>query len=120
MKFRELRQQFSEFNKLRIPTELFTKISKEIFKSSLVEPNGILGARINMKLALDGGKIIDLGRFAYDPATLTTFEVFITIKEEVTSVKKLLHAFKLYQQFGKFLPAYIDANNFEFSKRKLY
>ena len=81
---------------MRVPTDIFSKISKEIFKSSLDEPNGILGARLNIRLQLDGGKIVDVCRFAYDPTTFTTFEIFIILKEDVTSVKKLLHAFKLY------------------------
>lgn len=120
LNFREFKKQFNELEKTRIPADIFHRIAKDVFKSSFEEPNGILGARLNIRLQLDGGKIIDLGRFAYDPLTLSTFEVSIILKEDVTSVKKLLHAFKLYSNFGKFLSTYIHNSNYEFTKRKLY
>ena len=120
LKFREFKKQFVELEKIRVPADIFTKIAKDIFKVSLDEPNGILGARLNIRLKLHGDKIIDVGRFAYDPTTLSTFEVSIVLHEEVTSVKKFLHAFKLYSNFGKFLSTYIDGTNYEFKKQKLY
>jgi hypothetical protein len=120
LNFREFKKQFNELEKIRIPADIFHRIAKDVFKSSFEEPNGILGARLNIRLQLDGGKIIDLGRFAYDPLTLSTFEVSIILKEDVTSVKKLLHAFKLYSNFGKFLSTHIHNTNYEFTKRKLY
>lgn len=119
LKFREFKKLYLQKQNILIPEELFSKIAFAILKEACEEPNGILGARINLKLIYDG-KLIEVARFAYDPCTLTTFEVFITIKEDVRSLKKFLHAFKLYSNFGKFISTYLDENNYEFTKRKLY
>jgi hypothetical protein len=122
LKVREFKRQYQSQCKqsLSVPAGLLAKVSRDIFTASLDEPNGILGARINVKLHCHDGRLVEVARFAYDPCTLTTFEVFVIIKEDVRSIKKILSAFKLYANFGRYLATHIDENNYEIVKRRLY
>jgi hypothetical protein len=117
LKFRDFKKT-ADIQKI-IPQNLFHKIARDVFKASLDEPNGILGASIHIKFLYEN-KTIDLCRFLYDPCTLTTFEITFTIREDVKSIKKILQAFKLSTSFGKYLNVYLDESNYEFSKRKMY
>jgi hypothetical protein len=119
LKFREFKKNTNTEKTICPPQTLFHKMSRDVFKASLDEPNGILGARIYIKFVYEN-KTIDLCRFLYDPCTLTTFEITFTLREDVKTIKKIMHAFKLYANFGKYLNVYMDENNYEFSKRKLY
>ncbi len=119
MKFRDFKKTWSIDKVLSHPQNLFYKIASDIFKASLDEPNGILGACIHIKFLYEN-KTIDLCRFLYDPCTLTTFEVTFVIGENVNSMKKILQAFKLYISLGKHLNVYLHENNYEFLKKKMY
>ena len=127
-----------------IDGDLFYKLAESIFKTAIEEPNGILGARIKMRLMLDGGnnnnnnnnnndnnnnnlnntnneKIIDIcDFFSYDSHTLATSEITVTIREGSSGLKKFLQAFKLSSGFVKYIPLYVDTSYFDLSKRKLY
>ena len=106
---------------LNTESDLFTKIAEKIFELASEEPNGILGARIKLKLMCDGGKNYDICQsFPYDSSTMSTSEIVITIKEDITSFKKLLMAFKLYSNIGKYFSLHIDSNNFDIVKFRLY
>jgi hypothetical protein len=106
---------------LNSESDLFTKIAEKIFELASDEPNGILGARIKLKLMCDGGKNYDICQsFPYDSSTMSTSEIVITIKEDITSFKKLLMAFKLYSNIGKYFSLHIDSNNFDIVKFRLY
>lgn len=106
---------------LNTESDLFTKIAEKIFELASEEPNGILGARIKLKLMCDGGKVYEIcPSFPYDSSTMATSEIVITIKEDITSFKKLLQAFKLYSNIGKYFSLHIDSNNFDIVKFRLY
>lgn len=106
---------------LNTESDLFTKIAEKVFELASDEPNGILGARIKLKLMCDGGKVYDMCQtFPYDSSTMATSEIVITIKEDITSFKKLLQAFKLYSNIGKYFSLHIDSNNFDIVKFRLY
>ena len=106
---------------LNTESDLLSKIAEKIFELASDEPNGILGARIKLKLMCDGGKQYDICQsFPYDSSTMSTSEIVITIKEDITSFKKLLMAFKLYSNIGKYFSLHIDTNNFDIVKFRLY
>jgi hypothetical protein len=106
---------------LNTESDLFTKIAEKIYELASDEPNGILGARIKIKLMCDGGKIYEIcPSFPYDSSTMATSEIVITLKEDITSFKKLLQAFKLYSNIGKYFSLHVDSNNFEIVKLRLY
>lgn len=85
------------------------------------EPNGILGARIRMRIMCEGGKVYDMCQcFAYDSNTMATSEITVTIKEDIRSLKKLLQAFKLYSNLSKYVSLHVDSNNFDIIKKRLY
>jgi len=67
------------------------------------EPNGILGAVINLRLVCDNGQVFEICQgVAYDPSTMSTSQISITLKEDVTSVKKFFQGFKWYANIGKY------------------
>ena len=72
---------------------------------------------------LDNGKLIDVCQFfAYDSKTFATSEITVTIREDVTKMKKFLLAFnKVFtNSMDRFLALKIDSNNFDIAKKKLY
>lgn len=101
--------------------DLFLKIAESIFKTAIEEPNGILGARIQMRLLLDSGRSIDMCQFfPYDSNTLATSEITVTIREGANGLKKFLQTFRLASGFVKYVPLTIDTNYFDMAKNKLY
>lgn len=104
-----------------INSDTFTFIAERVFQLASEEPNGILGAVINLRLLCDNGQVFDICRgVAYDPSTLAMSQINITLKEDVTGLKKFFQAFKLYSNIGKYLSVHIDSKNFDVEKLRLY
>lgn len=106
---------------LNTESDLFTYVAEKIFGLASEEPNGILGAVINMRLQCENGQVYTICQSVpYDTSTIATSEITITLKEDVTSLKKFLQAIRLYSNVGKYLALYIDAKNFETNRARLY
>ena len=106
---------------LDVDTDLFTKIAQKVLELASEEPNGILGARIRLRIMCEGGQCYDMCQcFAYDSNTMATSEITVTIKEDIRSLKKLLQTFKLYSNFSKYVSLHVDSNNFDIIKKRLY
>ena len=115
-------KQLSNLNLYMEPdSDLFMKIAESIFRMGVEEPNGILGTRIKLRLMLDDNKLYDMCQFfAYDSNTYATSEITITLKEDVTKLKKFLLGFKFLSSFDRYVSIKIDSNDFEINKKKLY
>lgn len=106
---------------LNTESDLFFHIAEKIFQLASEEPNGILGTVINLRLECDNGRTYDIcQKVPYDHSTTATSEFTITLKEDVTNLKKFLKNFKMYSNLGKYLAMHIDSNNFEVVKQSLY
>lgn len=102
-------------------SDIFTYIAEKIFELAFDEPNGILGTVINLRLISDNGKVYHIcNGIPYDQSTIATSEITITLKEDVTGLKKFLKAFKWYSSVGKYFALHIDSQNFDISKKRLY
>ena len=132
--FRLLELKFHEFKKqlvllelksgsvyLNTDSDLFTSMAEKIYELASDEPNGILGAVINLRIECDNGRLHQVcPSFAYDPTTMATSEIQITFKEDVTSFKRFLKAFRWYANIGKYLALHVDSKNFDIVKHRLY
>ena len=141
LKFREFKKKLASSKNLQqllnttglylnSDSDLFTKIAEEIFKQASDEPNGILGARIQLNLAYDNDKCVCIAEsFAYDTNTMPTSEIVVNLRQDkgnlngdssasgLTLIKKCLrylHAKYFQHRFT------IDSNNFEIIKNRLY
>lgn len=104
-------------------SDLFIKIAESIFKLASEEPNGILGARLKLRIQLENGKCVDMcDCFPYDASTLSTSDIIITLKQDskTTGFRKFLQSFKLFANLGKYFPLSIDTKNFDIIKFRLY
>lgn len=149
LKFRDFKKEFSNFNQhkshgnskkvqqnqpekphlknsyssvfLNTESDLFTHIAEKIFELVYDEPNGILGAVINLKIICDNDKVYHICQNTpYDHCTFATSEVTITLKEDVTGFKKFLQNFKWYTSLGKYFAMHIDSKDFDITKKRLY
>lgn len=100
--------------KLCISDEILQKVANNIFDLSFNEKYGILGARINLKILKNDGTLIEIARFSYDPCTLSSFEIFITLKEH----QKRLLSFGLFK--NNYNRSIIKLNDFDYSKRTFF
>ncbi len=102
--------------------DLFTKIAERIFELGSEEPNGILGARIQLKLRLSNGKVHDCSElFAYDSSTMATSEIIVTLNEDVTRpARRFVNKFKILASLEKYLAIQIDPVAFAVTKNRLY
>ena len=103
--------------------DLFTRIAEKLFKMACEEPNGILGTRIKLSLALDNAATVDVcDFFAYDSKTFATSEITVILKEDVTKLKKFVLACGKVFSLGvdRFVALKVDSVNFEIAKKKLY
>lgn len=106
---------------LNTDSDLFTYVAEKIFGLASEEPNGILGAVINMRLQCENGQVYTICQSVpYDTSTIATSEITITLKEDVTSLKKFLQAIKFYSNVGRYLALHIDAKNFDTNRVRLY
>jgi hypothetical protein len=113
---RLLQHKIRDFTKLTrkkicVSDEILYKIASIVFNLSKNEKYGILGARINLKVLMKDGTYTEIARFAYDPCILTSFEIFITLKEH----RQILFNFRLFKNDDNRLK--IRLNDFEYSKR---
>lgn len=106
---------------LNTESDLFTYVAEKIFELASEEPNGILGTVINMRLQCENGQMYTISQgMPYDTSTIATSEITITLKEDMTSLKKFLQAIKCYQNVGRYLALHIDAKNFDTHRVRLY
>lgn len=106
---------------LNTESDLFIHMAEKIFELASEEPNGILGAILNLKLQCDNGKVYHICKSTpYDQTTIATSEITVTLKEDATGFKKFLQAFRWYSHIGKYLALQIDSKNFEVTRERLY
>lgn len=143
LKFREFKKRLSASKSIQqtlnttglylsSDSDLFTKIAEQIFKQASDEPNGILGARIQLNLASDADKCVCVAEsFAYDASTMQTSEIVVNMRQDkcqnsngdsssvggLALIKKCLrylHAKYFQHRFT------IDSNHFDIVKNRLY
>jgi hypothetical protein len=102
--------------------ELFTQIAEKVFQMAIEEPNGILGARLQLRLELISGKSFDISDlFAYDASTMATSELYITLKEqEHSKTKRFVNKFRVLSSLDKYFAMQIDSENFNITKKRMY
>ena len=101
--------------------DLFTRMAERIFELALDEPNGILGARMQLKLELANDKVYECSEmFPYDPSTMATSEIQVTMCEDVSHTRKFLSKFKMLSRLDKYLACQVDPVNFSIAKSRLY
>lgn len=106
---------------LNTESDLFTYVAEKIFELASEEPNGILGAVINMRLQCESGQMYTICQSVpYDTSTIATSEITITLKEDVTGLKKFLQAIKFYSNVGRYMALHIDTKNFDTNRVRLY
>jgi hypothetical protein len=107
---------------LNSDADMFTKIAERVFELGSEEPNGILGARLQLKLRLGDGQVCDCSElFEYDASTMSTSDIIVVINEDVSSCgRKLVSKFKMFSSFEKYLAIQIDPVAFTVAKNRLY
>lgn len=143
LKFREFKKKLSASKSmqqtlntaglsLNSDSDLFTKIAEQIFKQASDEPNGILGARIQLNLVYETDKCVCMAEsFAYDVSTMQTSEIVVNMCQDkclnsngdssgvgglalIKRCLRYLHAKYFQHRFS------IDSNNFDIIKNRLY
>ncbi len=121
--FKDFKKAFTKQsqNHIHINTDLFTYIAQKVFELASEEPNGVLGALISLKLECHNGQVFEIcNGLAYDSSTMPTFQISITLKEDLTSFKKIFQTFKWYSNIGKYFSLHVDSKNFDIKKVQLY
>lgn len=141
LKFREFKKKLSSSKNLQqtlnttglhlnSDSDLFIKIAEQIFKQASEEPNGILGACIQLNLIYDNDKCVCVAEsFAYDTTTMPTSEIVVNMRQDKCSVNgdSSVGGLSLIKKYLRFLHAKyfqhrfsIDSNNFDINKNRLY
>ncbi|XP_013772487.1 DNA damage-inducible transcript 4-like protein [Limulus polyphemus] len=103
-----------------IPSDLMLRIVRDILRMSEKEPCGLRGCVVYVNLE-EKSLCRRIGKVNYDPDTVATFEVFLTLKQDCSSWLSLRHLIpaRLLKSLGRNSPLVIS-ENYMLSKKKLY
>ncbi|XP_076317853.1 DNA damage-inducible transcript 4-like protein [Tachypleus tridentatus] len=103
-----------------IPSDLMLRIVRDILRMSEKEPCGLRGCVVYVNLE-EKSLCRRIGKVKYDPHTVATFEVFLTLKQDCSSWLSLRHLIpaRLLKSLGRNSPLVIS-ENYVLNKKKLY
>ncbi|KAL5290045.1 DDIT4L family protein [Megaselia abdita] len=82
-----------ECTEVLLPDDLLSKISSEIYSLSEKEPCGIKGCAIYIDFEDESANSRRISSVKVDPNTLSTFELYLTIKQDVSGWHNILPQF---------------------------
>uniref|UniRef100_A0A1A9UPC7 Uncharacterized protein n=1 Tax=Glossina austeni TaxID=7395 RepID=A0A1A9UPC7_GLOAU len=100
-----------------LPWDLTPRIAAEMIKTSEREPCGVKGCAIFIDFADDTGNVRRIAAFKVDPSTVSTFELYLTLKQDKGGWTSIL------PQFIKNLTrsnTILISPHFTLSKHKIY
>lgn len=106
-----------------VPCGLFKKIAQDIFHMSYCEPCGLRGCTLYINLE-EKNQCRRLAKLSYDPNTVATFELHLTLKEETRRwcfFKKLFISFSGCMKDVTWSSSWkLLCSSYQLEKKKLY